>query len=185
MAQADLVQRARDGDREAFARLAADQADRLYATAFLILRSPDAARDAAQEALLDAWRGLRGLREADRFGPWLNRLLVRRCARHRTRADRELNVDIVDPRQAPDAADRIADRDELERGFRRLTAEQRMVLVLRFYYDLSVEQVADELALPVGTVKSRTNRALAAMRSALQAEARGLAPAAGGSDEPL
>lgn len=89
--------RARGGDRDAFARLAAAQIDRLYATAYLVLGSVEPARDATQDALLAAWRGLPGLRDPESFGPWLHRLLVRGCHRQRHHAGRTLEIDSSGP----------------------------------------------------------------------------------------
>ena len=74
-----LVERARLGDHDAYARLAADAIDRLHAIAWLILRDLDDAEDAVQEALVRAWRELPRLREADHFDAWLRRLLVNAC----------------------------------------------------------------------------------------------------------
>src|SRR5215210_6897859 len=89
-----LVERAMGGDRVAFNELASLWVHRLYATATLIVRDPDQASDAAQEALIAAWRDLSGLREADRFGAWLNRLLVRACHREAKRARKRRVVEV-------------------------------------------------------------------------------------------
>jgi Sigma-70 region 2 len=78
-ARRTLVELARQGDPDAFAVIATEATDRLYAIAFRILRDPDLARDAVQETLLNAWRDLSGLRDPDRIDPWLYRLLVRAC----------------------------------------------------------------------------------------------------------
>src|SRR5512146_279863 len=75
----ELVEEAQRGDRDAFESLATATAPRLDAAARLILRDPERARDAVQETLVRAWRDLRGLRDPDRFDPWLHRLLVRAC----------------------------------------------------------------------------------------------------------
>ena len=83
--QAELVARAQQGDREAFSELAAVVAPRLHATARLILGQPDRADDAVQDALVEAWRDLRGLRDPERLDAWLHRLLVRACNRHAIR----------------------------------------------------------------------------------------------------
>ena len=167
------IERARHGDRDAFAALAAGEIGRLYAVAHLIVGASEPARDAVQEAMIRAWQGLPSLRDPDRFDAWLHRLLVRSCYRQR-RAERRgagearrLPEPIV-----PDAFGSLANRDEIERGFRRLSAEQRAALVLRFYLDLSIGEVAEALHVPEGTVKSRIHRALGAMRAALEADAR-------------
>ncbi|MFN8622127.1 MAG: sigma-70 family RNA polymerase sigma factor [Chloroflexota bacterium] len=176
--QTELVERARRGDREAFGVLASRSVDRLYAVARLSLRDADLAEDAAQETLVRAWRDLRTLRDPDRFEAWLYRILLRCCAelgRDRRRHQAGLAVLPVEP-TIGDAAPDMAGRDELERGLRRLPLDQRTLLVLRFYLDLPVRDVADVLGIPIGTVKSRLHYALEAMRAALEAEARQAAP---------
>ena len=122
----DLVQRAMAHDHEAFSELARLSIDKLYAIARLILRDTDRAEDATQEALVLAWRDIAALRDPDRFEVWLRRLLVNACYREaapgRERAGAwRSDVDPIEP-ATPDASGTIADRDELERGFRRLDA---------------------------------------------------------------
>ena len=75
----ELVERARDGDHDAFARILAERIDRLYALAYLVMRHRSAAEDALQDACLRAWRDLPRLRELDRFDPWLRRLVINAC----------------------------------------------------------------------------------------------------------
>jgi len=172
--QRDLVEAARDGDHEAFEVLASGAADRSYALARLILRDVDLAQDAIQEAFVRAWRGLPGLRDPDRFDAWLHRLIVNTCTdliRSRTRL--KANVYLIEPDiPCPDDTSSVSDRDQLERGFRRLRPEQRAVVVLRFYVGLSLPEVADTLAIPQGTAKSRLHYAMEALRAALEADAR-------------
>jgi RNA polymerase sigma-70 factor (ECF subfamily) len=174
--QRDLVLRAQMGDHEAFTALVAESAQRLYGVARLILRRDDAAEDAVQEAFVKAWVAIRGLRDADKFDAWIHRLLVRACYRaarreggRRTAEVRELPMD--GPR-TPDSQQSLAIRDQLERGFRRLSADQRAVLVAHFYLDLSDAEAAEVLEVPVGTIKSRLSRATTALRAALEADDR-------------
>ena len=172
--QTELVDRARHGDREAFGVLAGGAVDRLYATARHILRDAELAEDATQEALVRAWRDLPALRDAERFDAWLYRLLVNAChdvGRRRRRWRAEITVVSTEPSEL-DRATELADRDELERGLRRLTDAQRSVLVLSFYRGLSPGEVADALDIPVGTVKSRMHYAIDALRAALAADER-------------
>ena len=174
--QRHLVERAMAGDHDAFAELARARIGRLYAIAVLILRDPARAEDATQDALVAAWRDLSALRDPDRFDAWLRRLLVRACHREGARARRNPTIDVVVPAiepAEPDASINLAQRDEIERGFRRLDADQRSVIVLHFYVGLPLPEVADALGIPVGTAKSRLHRATRAMRSALEADARG------------
>ena len=173
----DLVERAMAGDHDAFSELARVSIGRLYATARLILRDDGRAEDATQEALVAAWRDLSALRDPDRFDAWLHRLLVRACYREIRRGRHRWTIEVdVDGHESVDAdADPgfdIADRDQLERGFRRLDADQRMVLVLHYYLGLTLDEAAEALGIPPGTVRSRLNRATRAMRAALDADGR-------------
>lgn len=171
MDRRDLVERARRGDHDAFGQLAAADIGRLYGVARLMVGSTEAARDAVQDAFMEAWRGLPGLRDATKYDAWIHRLLLRSCYRLRGRS--EALETSYESAAKPDAAlESVVDREQLERGFRRLPAEQRAVLVLRFYLDLSVADVAMSLGLPEGTVKSRLHRGLASLRAALEADAR-------------
>jgi len=171
-----LVTRAQAGDHEAFNALVSLSIDRMYATAGLILRSDDRAQEAVQEALVNAWLGIRALRDPDRAEAWLRRLLVNACyvvaRRERTRRVIELHVDPPDGLTAPDAHQALADRDQLSSAFRRLSAEQRAVLVVHHYLDLSDREAAEALGVPVGTMKSRLHRAMAALRAAIEADER-------------
>jgi RNA polymerase sigma-70 factor (ECF subfamily) len=173
--QRDLVERARQGDHDAFAALAGAAISRLDSAAWLILRDYEQAKDAVQNALLKAWRDLPTLRDPDRFDAWLNRLVVRACIDEARRLRRH-RVDIeLTPLTTPavdDPESRIADRDQIQRGFLRLEPEMRAVIVLHHYLDLTLPDVATALGIPLGTAKSRLHRALALMRAALDADAR-------------
>jgi RNA polymerase sigma-70 factor (ECF subfamily) len=176
----ELVERARRGDHDAFAVLAAATIDRLDATARLILGDSDLAKDAVQETLFRAWRELPTLRDPDRFLPWVRRILVRACFREgrrrgRIRVEVEL-ASIAEPVAPGDAAASVADRDALDRAFDRLAPEARALIVLHHYLDLPLPEVAAALDVPLGTAKSRLHRATRELRAALDADARG-APA--------
>ena len=145
-----LIDAAKRGDEDAFAAIATDAADRLYAVAFRILRDPDLARDAVQQALLNAWRDLRALRDPDRLDAWLYRLVVRACY----------------------ALAQVDDHEQLERGFRRLSPEQRAVVVLHYYLDLPLTEVAAIMGIPAGTVRSRLHYAISVLKAALDADGR-------------
>ena len=170
-----LVDRAKRGDSEAFDALARTVGDRCMGIARRILRDNDQAEDAVQAALITAWRELRSLRDPDAFEPWLHRILTHACyaeARRHRRWVAEIRVLPVEGTYGPDDTLSVNDRDQLERAFRRLTLEQRAVLVFHHYLDLPVSEVADRLAIPVGTVKSRLHHATAALRASLEADAR-------------
>lgn len=122
----ELVAAAQRGDHEAFEALAIAASPRLYAVARLILRDTYLAEDAVQETLVNVWRGLPRLRDAERFDGWTYRLLVNACADagRRRRSTAELRV-LDAPRHVPDLASELADREQLERGFRLLKPEPR------------------------------------------------------------
>ena len=170
-----LVERAMAGDHEAFSECARLTIRTLYATARLILRDSEKAEDATQEALVAAWRDLSSLRDPDRFEAWLRQLLVRACYRE-LRRDGQIRrlVARVEPfgGSVPDAGSVLADRDQLERGFRHLPPDQRALIVLHHALGLPLAETADALGIPVGTVKSRLHRAMSTLRAALDADAR-------------
>jgi RNA polymerase sigma-70 factor (ECF subfamily) len=171
----ELVVRAQNGDEGAFASLAVAVGDRLHAVAHRILRDIDLAEDATQQALLNVWRDLPQLRDPARFDAWSYRLLVRACyAEARRTRHWAPNLRLL-PGDEPTAADgnsSVVDRDQLERGFRRLSIDHRAVVVLHHYQDLSLEEVAEALGVPIGTVRSRLHYAMRGLRAALEADAR-------------
>jgi RNA polymerase sigma-70 factor (ECF subfamily) len=169
----DLVERARRGDREAFTVLVHQVSDVLYSIAYRILRDPGLAEDALQNALVLAWRRIPKLRDPERFEAWIHRILVHACydesqrARHWTATVRVLPIDGP---STPDGSNAVADRDELERAFRRLSIDQRAVFVLHHYLGLPLVEVAELLEIPAGTARSRLHYAIAGLRDALTAD---------------
>ena len=162
------------GDREAFGVLVVHTSDRLYAIATRILRDTELAEDALQGALLTAWRQLPTLRDPDRFDAWVRRLLVHACyAEARRQRSWAANVRVlpVDGPAAPDMLVSVADRDALDRAFRRLTIEQRAVFVLHHHVGLPLVEIADTLGVPAGTARSRLHYATRALRAAVEADA--------------
>ena len=179
----ELLAAAQRGDEAAFVDLIRVRSNRLFAIAQRILRDVDRAEDALQDALVIAWRDLRGLRDPDRFDAWLRRVVVRECIDQATRERRRvanLRVLPVDGPAAPDDLLTLADRDQLERGFERLAPDQRAILVLHHYQGYAPSEIAEILGIPPGTARSRLHHAHRAMRAALDADAR-LATAGGQS----
>jgi RNA polymerase sigma-70 factor (ECF subfamily) len=168
-----LVERARRGDRQAFTQIAADEVDRLYAIATLVLRDPDLAKDAVQEALIRCWRRLPSLRDVETFDTWLYRILMRTAAdEHGRRRRYQASVRLLEVEPVRHDASGFLDRDEIERGFRHLSFEHRAVIVLHHFAGLTLPEVAGALGIRPGTAKSRYHYALAALRAALEADAR-------------
>ena len=156
-----------------FADLVAGQLDRSYRLATVILGSAMEAEDAVADAALAAWRGHGTLRETDRFEAWFSRILVNGC-RDRLRARQRrpveempgLEIAAVSANLGVDFRDGVDARDAMSRAFETLEPEERIVLVLRFWLDLSVDLIAERLGIPSGTVKSRLHHATGRLRTA-------------------
>jgi RNA polymerase sigma-70 factor (ECF subfamily) len=175
----DLVERAQEGDRDAFAALVAMTSDRMYSLAVRILRDTVLAEDALQGALISVWRQLPTLRDPDRFEAWVRRLLVHQCyAEARRRRSWAANVRVlpVDGPAAPDGLLSVIDRDSLDRAFRRLSIEQRAVFVLHHHIGLPLTEIADTLGIPAGTARSRLHYATRVLRAAVEADAAEVVP---------
>ena len=171
----ELVIRAQKGDEAAFEALAVTSHARLHRLARGILRDSDQADDAVQRTLVQMWRKLRQLREPERFEGWTYRLLVNACYDEAKRARSWAHDQPAEAIREPAGLDelhQVEDIDELEHGFRRLSMEHRAVIVLRYLLDLSIEQVAEVLDVPGGTVSSRLHRAMTELRAAIEADAR-------------
>lgn len=168
----DVVRLAASGDRAAFDTLAGSVTRRLYGIALRILRDPHHAEDLVQDSLVDAWRDLRALRDPALFDAWVTRILVRNCHRHarRARAVGLLTSAVHEPATNPLAE--LDERDRLERAFRELKQDHRLVLVLRHYLDWEPAEIAENLGLAPGTVRSRLHYALSSLRAALDAQSR-------------
>ena len=187
MDQRRLVERAREGDHDAFAELVRAAVARLDTAARLILRDPELARDAVQDGLIRAWRDLPSLRDPDRFDAWVHRLTVNACLDHaRRRRRRPIEVaiteitDLVSP-PMPDPAIAVSDRALVDSVLRRLDEQGRAIVVLHYFLGLPLTEVAVALGTPVGTVKSRLHRALGEMRAGSTATAPAASLVSGGT----
>jgi len=171
--QRALVERARQGDHDAFAVLVRASVARLDAAARLILRDRELAGDAVQEAFIRAWRSLPGLRDVDRFDAWLHRLLVRSCIDAlRRRKARPIEVELltVDGPEVVDPASDVVDRELIDDALRRLDPTWRAVVVLHYFLGMPLPEAASTLGIPLGTAKSRLHRSLGLMRLAISDE---------------
>jgi RNA polymerase sigma-70 factor (ECF subfamily) len=181
--QRRLVEAAGRGDHDAFAVLARAAVVRLDEVARLVLRDPELARDAVQDAFFRAWRALPGLRDPDRFDAWLQRLVINACfdiARRRKRRPIEVELMELHAPAISDSAGAIAERDLGEGILQSLDERGRAIVVLHYYLGMPLTEVAAFLDIPVGTVKSRLHRALDEMRLVMTVDAvRGPANAGG------
>ena len=180
MNEQEFVQRAQKGDQEAFGKLVSLYEKKIYALTLRMCKNPDDAAEAAQEAFLAAWQGLKFFRGESSFSTWLYRLasnacvdLLRREQRHKAAAgpslnDGEVYIDIADDAPSPQTmAERSELREQIEQGLRSLTPEHRQVLILREMHQLSYDEIAAVLELDTGTVKSRISRARKQLRNFL------------------
>lgn len=180
MTEDRLLERARQGDQEAFGELVLLYEKKVFALTLRMCKNPEDAAEAAQEAFLAAWQGLKFFRGESSFSTWLYRLasnacvdLLRREGRHRSAAGPSLNdeetfLDVADDTPGPQAlAERSELKEQIEAGLRALTPEHREVLVLREIHQLSYEEIAGVLSLDPGTVKSRISRGRKQLRNFL------------------
>ena len=178
--QRDLVERAQRGDQEAFEGLVRMSANRLFAIAYRITRDHHRAEDAVQQTLVTIWDELPRLRDPDRFDAWTYRVVSRNSVALAKRESRSpgggtivrLLPDDADASRAPDDIGSVADRDQIERAFRRLKPDHRAVLTLHHVAGLSSPEIADVLGIPAGTAGSRLHYATQALRAAIDADTR-------------
>ncbi len=162
-----LVELAQRGNRQAFAVLAARHERTLYSTALSLSRSSWDASDAVQDAFVEAFVKLGRLRDPEKFRPWMSAIVVNKCRdiHRRNRAvpteDRLLEgeaYEFTGPETSLDIMHAVRDLDE----------QLRLVVALRFFRDLKVDEIAEIVGCPSGTVKSRLNRAMGALRERLE-----------------
>jgi RNA polymerase sigma-70 factor (ECF subfamily) len=168
MEESELIGRAQSGDRDAFRLLVERHSEVAGRTARVLLADRADAEDAAQEAWLDAWRGLRGFDKARPFRPWLLAIVANRCRmkwRRYQPVTTPYNDEIDEELVSPTSADTYD--EELDRAIRTLDANHRQILALRFYADLQLDEIAELIDVPIGTVKSRLHRSLANLRTSL------------------
>jgi RNA polymerase sigma-70 factor (ECF subfamily) len=173
MAEADLelVQRAKAGDRSAFDQLVGPLIGPAFRLAFGMLHDRAAAEDAVQEAAVRSWRKLNNLRAGNPLRPWFLAIVANQCrTAMRARWWSVLRFEVIDRPESAAFEDRIVRGADLRAALRKLGTDQREVLVLRYYLDLPLEEVASITGVRVGTVKSRINRGLAAMRPHFEPE---------------
>ena len=175
MSEGELVRHARAGDVAAWEQLVLAHQEAVFRLAYLILGDPADAQDAAQDALIRAYRALDGFDESRPLRPWLLTIVANQARNRRRAAWRYIQALqrglLAEPdaakRSAPDPADQ-GDGNELWQAVRRLNPADQEVIYLRYFLELPVSEAAQTLGVPDGTVKSRLNRALARLREVIQ-----------------
>ena len=161
-----------DGRAAAFRRIADQHLDAAYRLARAILRDPLDAQDATHDAFLQAWRRWPTLRDPERFQAWFDRILVNTCRDRLRRTNRTQARDISDELALTtgDPFQPSLDRDVLGEAIATLSDDHRIVIALRFYRDLPVDEIATRLGIPPGTVHSRLHYALRRLQAAIDAD---------------
>ena len=190
------MEAAKGGDQTAFEELVRLYEKRVLALTSRMCRNPEDAAEAAQEAFLSAWQGLRFFRGDSSFSTWVYRLasnacvdLLRRVGRHQAAAgpslnDEDVNLDVPDTAVTPhEAAERRELREQIEEGLQALSPDHRQVLILREMHQLSYEEISTTLSLDVGTVKSRISRGRKQLRNFLLRSGNFSAPPASKKQE--
>ena len=168
----DLVERARDGDEHAFVRLVEEYERAAYRVAARILNDPADAKDAVQEAWIIVWQRLEALQDVERFGGWLYRIVANVALRHRERrSSRQSTLNgyralVGESVESMDVStSQMTDEIEfLPAALEALSARARLLINLRYFSDMPIQQIGRILDLPSGTVKSRLHRARLAIR---------------------
>ncbi len=170
-AQTESMAEAGHRDLEMFEVLSDRALDDAYRMAAVILRDEVEAQDVVHDAVLSAWRKFGSLREAERFDAWFGRIVLNLC-RDRLRSRRRGTIreialgGLIETRRPDDSAG-VAERDAIGRAFGRLQPDLQLVIALRYYRDLPLQQIAEQLSIPLGTVKSRLHKGMECMRAEL------------------
>ena len=153
-------------DQETFAARVQALRGRLYRTAYLYLGSESDALEAVDEAVYQALRGLKKLRQPEFFDTWLTRILLNECHKELRRRKRFSGEETFPETAGPDEYDALP----LKEALRRLPEDLRSVIILRFFAGLSQAETAAALEVPQGTVATRQRRALQLLRLELGEE---------------
>lgn len=162
-----LVNKARAGDRAAFAQLYADYKDALYRYAYFKLGSDADAQDAVSSCVTEAYRGVGTLKSKKAFGSWLFRILYRECCAILRLRMQQRGAEDIDGLQIA-AEDNMALAPELQEALAILSAEEREIVLLATVAQYNSREIAEMLGLKHATVRSKLSRALAKMRSFLE-----------------
>jgi RNA polymerase sigma-70 factor, ECF subfamily len=155
----------------AFTRLAEQHLNTAYRLARAILRDPAEAQDATHDAYVQAWRKWSTLRDRDRFEAWFDRILVNTCRNRLARRSRWEAKDISEEvaLAAGDPIGEAHDRDAIGAALATLSPDHAIVVALRYYRDLTVDEIGRRLGIPAGTVQSRLHYALKRLHAAIDA----------------
>lgn len=167
----NLVQKAKKGDDEAFEQLISSVRQKLYRTAYAYVRNEQDALDIYQETIYIAYISIQKLKKPESFSSWITKILVfksidfiRKDSRHFTTDNEEIFADLI----VPENVDFITHSLDLSEAFKYLNPTVKTIILLRYYHDLSIKEIATIMKYPEGTVKSHLNRAKKELRPILK-----------------
>ncbi|MCX7745809.1 MAG: RNA polymerase sigma factor [Clostridia bacterium] len=166
MDEFNLFEEAKQGNKKAFEQIITTYHNQLYYTALGIVKSPWDALDICQDTFLKAYTSLNHLKDVSKFRPWINRILINKCNDYfrqfrKTVTLQEIEKDCLTQELSEDNMDLLKSLSSLKQEF-------RIVLVLRYFQDLPIKDIAMILDCPEGTVKSRISYALKELRKSMQ-----------------
>lgn len=166
--QAVLIAAARRGDRVAFSDLVTEDYKVAFRLAFALLHDANEAEDAVQEAAFKAWRKIGQLRAEAPFRPWLLGIVANECrTMARGRWWSVIRAGEIRPASVDVSAEDLASL-ELRAALKRLSNEERLILILRYYMDLPFDEIAEHLGVSSKAARTRTERALKRLRPLLR-----------------
>ncbi|MCL1697163.1 MULTISPECIES: sigma-70 family RNA polymerase sigma factor [unclassified Lysinibacillus] len=168
---AKLVKKAKKGDDEAFEQLIGSVRQKLYRTAYAYVRNEQDALDVYQETIYTAYISIKTLKKPESFSSWITKILVfksidfiRKESRHFTTDNEEIFTELI----ASENVDFIMHSMDLSEAFKFLNPTVKTIILLRYYHDLSIKEIATIMNYPEGTVKSHLNRAKKELRPILK-----------------
>jgi RNA polymerase sigma-70 factor (ECF subfamily) len=178
MVRMDLIERTLAGDPNSFKLIFDQYKNLVYRTAYLILDNSSEAEDALQETFLKVYRFLGKYQPSKgAFTTWLYRITVNHCLNQRRKLVRFMKpIETFDEKVHTSLEDKLSEEQALQQALKRLSNKLRVVIILRYFLDLSYSEIAQVLDIPLGTVKSRLNMGLKKVRSELKAEYPGTFP---------
>jgi RNA polymerase sigma-70 factor (ECF subfamily) len=168
--QRELASRAKKGDKEALISLVMMEKDSYYRLALTYMRNPQDAQDMLQDMIVALYINIGRLRELDKFYSWSKTILVNLCKKELARVSSKKSISLEEAEEITDADINIEDKVDIERYLEQLTIKHQEVIRLRYFLDMDYSEIADILKVPLGTVKSRLNSAMSALRSAIKEE---------------
>lgn len=166
--EAELVRAAKGGDRAAFAELLRPEYGTALRLACGLLQDPGEAEDAVQEAAFTAWRRIGNLHEGSSLRPWLLGIVANRC--RAMKRDKWWSVSRSEPPEGEAPVTDLTSSIDLRRALRRISYDERLVLVLRYYLDMPYEEIAATLGISPKAARTRVERAIHRLRPIMRVE---------------